>query len=286
MGSVGGGEHRSGGRALRGRVRLGRRRLLGLGLTGLAAAVWAGTGAGGPARVAVASEQHDESARQASRSQGRLSARPRPPADAWPTGLQPLGLGNPRDGLLYVPAGYQPDRPAPLVLMFHGAGSDARSGLRPLQDLADTAGLLLLAVDSRGKTWDIAMGGYGPDVAFVDRALEQTFARYAVDPARLAVEGFSDGASYAISMGITNGDLFTHVLAFSPGFSWPGDEQGKPRLFVSHGTQDPVLPIDQCSRRIVPRIRRAGYDVTYREFEGGHTYPPEIVQEALAWFVG
>ena len=86
MGSVGGGEHRSGGRALRGRVRLGRRRLLGLGLTGLAAAVWAGTGAGGPARVAVASEQHDESARQASRSQGRLSARPRPPADAWPTG--------------------------------------------------------------------------------------------------------------------------------------------------------------------------------------------------------
>jgi len=286
MGACGGGQRGGGGRARRARGRLARRRLLGIGLTGLVAVVGAGLGGGDPARRAVASEQQDERARQADRARGRLSARPRPPAEAGPTGLQPLGLGDPRDGLLYVPAGYQPERPAPLVLMFHGAGSDARSGLRPLQDLADEAGLILLAVDSRGQSWDVIVGGYGPDVAFVDRALAQTFAQYAVDPARLAVEGFSDGASYAVSMGITNGDLFTHVLAFSPGFSWPGDQQGTPRLFVSHGTHDPVLPIDQCSRRIVPRIRRAGYEVTYREFEGGHTYPPEIVQEALAWFVG
>jgi phospholipase/carboxylesterase len=44
------------------------------------------------------------------------------------------------------------------------------------------------------------------------------------------------------------------------------------------------LPIDQCSRRIVPKVRRAGYDVRYREFDGGHTVPPEMVQEALGWF--
>ena len=123
-------------------------------------------------------------------------------------------------------------------------------------------------------------------MAFIDRAIEQTFGRYSVDPGRIAVEGFSDGASYALSLGITNGDLFTHAMAFSPGFCWPDAEIGKPGVFVSHGTQDNVLPIDQCSRRIVPKIQRAGYDVRYREFEGGHAYPPEIVQEALAWFVG
>jgi phospholipase/carboxylesterase len=261
---------------------IGRRRLLGIGAAGLVAAVSARTW--GEVLVAMASEQHDDHERQSGQRRGRLAARPGSPSESGLPGLHPLGLNDQRDGLLFVPDSYRADTPAPLVLMLHGAGSDARSGLRPLQDLANEAGLILLAPDSRGKTWDVAIGGYGPDVAFVDRALAQTFARYAVDPARIAIEGFSDGASYALSIGITNGDLFTHVLAFSPGFSWPGDEVGKPRLFVSHGTQDTVLPIDQCSRRIVPRIRLAGYDVRYVEFDGGHAYPPEVVQEALAWF--
>jgi predicted esterase len=272
-------------------IRLGRRRLLGVGGAGIAALMAAGIGDGalarfgsGPlARKAMASGQDDRRDRQVGYQRGRLSVRPASPTDSGPTGLLPLGLGGERDGLLYVPESYQADRPASLVLMLHGAGGSAQNGLRPLMPLANEAGLLLLAVDSRQKSWDVIFGEYGSDVAFIDRALAYTFARYAVDPTRIAAEGFSDGASYALSIGITNGDLFTHVLAFSPGFNWPGDEQGKPRLFVSHGTADDVLPIDQCSRRIVPKVRRAGYDVRYREFEGGHTVPPEIAQEAVTW---
>ena len=217
---------------------------------------------------------------------GRLSARPARPSGAAPVGLQPLGLADGRDGLVYVPTGYQPDRPAPMALMLHGAGGNAEGGLAPLQPLADEAGLILLSPASRRQTWDVIAGGYGPDVAFIDRALERTFARYAVDPARVAVGGFSDGASYALSVGITNGDLFTHVLAFSPGFSAPANQAGAPRLFISHGTRDEVLPIDPCSRRIVREVGRAGYDLTYREFDGPHTVPPEIAREAVEWFLG
>jgi predicted esterase len=110
------------------------------------------------------------------------------------------------------------------------------------------------------------------------------FSRYAVDPGRIAVGGFSDGASYALSLGITNGDLFGHVLAFSPGFMAPAAQVGFPRVFVSHGAHDTVLPVDRCSRRIVPELERAGYDVRYREFEGGHVVPPEIGREAVNWF--
>ena len=138
---------------------------------------------------------------------------------------------------------------------------------------------------SRGRTWDVILGDYGPDVAFLDRALAAAFARCAVDPARLAIGGFSDGASYALSLGLTNGDLFGHVLAYSPGFAAPAGQRGHPRLFVSHGTRDEVLPIDVCSRRIVPRLKGAGYDVTYREFDGPHTVPPEIAREGLDWFL-
>src|ERR687890_28697 len=95
---------------------------------------------------------------------------------------------------------------------------------------------------------------------------------------------FSDGASYALSLGINNGDLFTDVLAFSPGFMAPSMSVGTPRFFVSHGRRDRVLPIERCSRRIVPQLERAGYEVTYREFDGGHTVPPEITLEAAGRF--
>jgi phospholipase/carboxylesterase len=215
----------------------------------------------------------------------RLRARPALPSEDASPGLQPLGLAAERDALLYIPPSYRPDRPAPLVLSLHGAGGNEQGGLYPLQGLADRAGLILLSPASRGSTWDMLLGEYGPDIDFIEQALTQTFAHCAVDPSRLAVGGFSDGASYALSIGLTNGDLFSHVLAFSPGFAAPAAQRGEPRIYVSHGTQDSVLPIDVCSRRFVPLLQRAGYDVSYHEFEGPHTVPPEIAAEALDWFL-
>ncbi len=120
----------------------------------------------------------------------------------------------------------------------------------------------------------------------MDRALDLVFARYTVDPSRVAAEGFSDGASYALSLGLLNGDLFTHVIAFSPGFVTEGHRRGKPRLFVSHGVYDEVLPIDRCGRRIVRDLRADDYDVRYTEFAGGHTVPAEIARTALEWVAG
>jgi len=217
---------------------------------------------------------------------GRLTARPVAPTQpATETGLRRLALSPGRDGSLYVPGGYRPDAPAPLVVMLHGAGGDAEGGLAPLQGLADATGVLLLAPESRGRTWDVIGGGFGPDVAFIDQALEHVFDRYAVDPERVAVAGFSDGASYALSLGLTNGELFGHVIAFSPGFMAPGDRQGEPPVFISHGIGDDVLPIDRCSRWIVPALRGDGYQVLYREFDGGHTVPADLAQEALTRFL-
>ena len=222
--------------------------------------------------------------RQASMN-GRLLARPMQPTGTAPVGLQALGLSTQRDGLLYVPKNYQASQPAPLVVMLHGAGGDARGGMIPFQNLADAAGLILLAPASCRQTWDVLYGEYGSDITLLDQGLAQTFSRYAVDSNHIAIAGFSDGASYALSVGITNGDLFTHVIAFSPGFMAAAGQIGEPRLFISHGTRDSVLAIDHCSRKIVPQVRRAGYDVLYREFDGPHTIPPAIADSALDWFM-
>ena len=71
------------------------------------------------------------------------------------------------------------------------------------------------------------------------------------------------------------------VLAGAHG---PGRATGSPRIFVSHGVRDGVLPIDRCSRSIIPELKRGGYDVLYREFDGEHSISLEIALEAIGWF--
>ena len=216
---------------------------------------------------------------------GRLTARPVAPSEVpfGVPGLRRLGLRPDRDTVLYVPSSYDPTRPAPLVVSLHGAGGDASAGLALLRPAAEGAGLLVVAPSSERATWDVITGGFGPDVAAIDLVLRVTFARYAVDPARISVAGFSDGASYALSLGMTNGDLFPRIAAFSPGFMAPSRAVGRPQIWISHGRGDSVLPIDATSRRIVPRLRDQGYDVLYREFDGPHTVPAEVAAAAVDW---
>lgn len=167
-------------------------------------------------------------------------------------GLYQLQLAEKRDALLYVPREYKPENPAAFALMLHGAGGNAQHGMNLLQHFADDANIILLAPASQNATWDVIADTYGVDVEFIDLALEYAFERFAVDKSRLAIGGFSDGASYALSLGLINGDLFSHVIAFSPGFMALTGQAGQPRVYISHGTGDRVLPIERCSRRIVP----------------------------------
>lgn len=219
-------------------------------------------------------------------TQAHLYARPAQVSVPAPAGLQTLPVGGKRDSYLYVPPRYDPRQPLPLILLLHGAGGHAHDGLGILRHLADQAGLILLAPASAGSTWDIiGARSYGPDVSLIDQALAHLFERYGVDPSRIAIGGFSDGASYALTLGLANGDLFTHVMAFSPGFIGPMTARGEPKLFISHGTEDEILPINPCSRSIIKQLERIEYKPTYVEFDGGHTIPPEVVQSAIAWFM-
>lgn len=215
-----------------------------------------------------------------------------PRLHADPGALQPAGRTDPvpglarleaADGLVYVPA-HRPD-PAPLAVLLHGSGSDPRSGLAPLLPFAEEAGLVLAAPASREYTWDLLVAGYGPDPPAIDALLVEVLSRTPVDQRRVALGGFSDGASYALSLGLANPQLFTHLIAFSPGFVRAGTSSECPRVYVSHGTEDTVLPIERCGRRVVATLRAIGCSVDYREFHGGHSAPSDIVSDAVRWML-
>lgn len=221
-------------------------------------------------------------------SQGKLYARPgQASVDQFPLlGLQPLGTGARRDGLIYTPKSYQHGQPSPLCIIMHGAGGNAKGALfAPLEDIAEKTGMILVSPQSQSSSWDVIRGGYGPDVQVMDKALQSVFERYTINPQQCSIGGFSDGASYALSIGTTNGELFSHIVAFSPGFMRPGYLEGRPKIYISHGTNDEVLSIDYCSRRLVPRLEKQGYDVKYHEFDGPHTVPRSICQEGVHWFL-
>lgn len=212
---------------------------------------------------------------------GRLSARPMAPlAPPLPAGVRyPLGEGEGRP-ILQVPERL-PEAGIPLIVMLHGATSNPARALERLGGEPACRGCLVLATKSRDTSWDVLRGGYGFDVAVLDHALTAVFRCFPVDPRRIAIAGFSDGASYALSLGVGNGDLFTHAIGFSPGFVVPGPRRGRPSVFVSHGRDDTILPIDRCGRTVVALLRAEGYPVRYLEFEGGHILPPEMVAAAL-----
>src|SRR5262245_7245525 len=150
-----------------------------------------------------------------------------------PAGLHSLGIRQKRDSLLYVPESCPADKPAPLLVYLHGATGSEQQGIKRLSGFADQLGFLLLSPASEGSTWDAIEGSYGRDVRTIDQALTRTFAARRVDPKRIAVCGFSDGASYALGLGLANGDLFSSVMAFSPCFVPPGARpDGKPRIFI------------------------------------------------------
>jgi phospholipase/carboxylesterase len=199
---------------------------------------------------------------------------------AFPPSVRELS-GELREALLFVPPSIAPGNP--LLVFFHGARGAAARSLSLVQAAATQHGCLVLLPNSTDYTWDLIAGGWGPDVDRLDAALEVVFDHFAVSS--VAFGGFSDGASYALSIGLANGDLAQAVLAFSPGFASPPDRVGRPRVWISHGTEDTVLLIDRCARPVARSLTSTGYEVSYQEFAGPHTVPPDSVDRAVRWWL-
>jgi phospholipase/carboxylesterase len=203
-----------------------------------------------------------------------------------PAGRNLLGLSPERDSVLYVPAHVDAAKPTPLMVMFHGAGGNPERVLPFLEEHAEREGFLLLVPQSIYPTWDLVIGGNGPDLERLDASLTAIASRYRLDPAHLAFAGFSDGGSYALSIGLTNGHLLTHVIAFSAGFMSVFMPEGAPYVFIAHGLVDEQLPIDTSGRANAAKLKAAGYPVELVEFNGPHKIQPPIVGLAVRYFLG
>jgi phospholipase/carboxylesterase len=217
-----------------------------------------------------------------------ITVRPVEPTLPPVAGYTALGITTPRDGFLYVPTTYDPTVPAPLLMLLHGNGDSADFWETSMHigEQMDDLGVVIVAPDSRNASWDIiAENGYRADPYFFNFALEHAFKRCKINPSRIAIAGFSDGGMEALGVGVANGDLFTHVMSYSAGALAAPWQQGKPKVFVSHGQADPILSWENARDNIVQRLIDASYDTTFVSFAGGHSIPPAIARQSVEWFL-
>lgn len=221
-----------------------------------------------------------------------------PPASAPATPEKRSGVLQLAGGAyVYLPKGMTGAK-MPLLVYFVGAGGQPSDVLTAYRDHADREGFVLLMPSPKGATWDMVddlsrrfgiemnvRPRYGRDIKALDTSLADLFGKVAIDPKRIAVLGFSNGATYALSIGTANPQLFSAVLALSPGPAFPTRFDPAQRVFISHGESDEVLPFSY-TRGVVAKLRVRKMQIEFMSFKGRHEIPDEVRTKALEMFLG
>jgi phospholipase/carboxylesterase len=119
-------------------------------------------------------------------------------------------------------------------------------------------------------------------------------AAYGIDPARLFVMGFSQGAILGSALAMETPDTVRGIVMHSgyvpqalgnAGFGiTAGGLAGKP-FFVAHGKYDDVLPVG-FARDSHEYLQQAGADVVYQEYPIGHSISEESLYDLSEWLTG
>ena len=230
------------------------------------------------------------------------------PVTAAPPASKPVSgtLRLDDSAVAYIPVSLQPVRPVPLLILLHGAGGNPHQMISVFRDEAERNGVALLAPASKDITWDMLVElkrdvrkkwprndganlnqfrpTLGVDLPRIRAAMDALRHRIPFDPATVALAGFSDGASYALTVGTHHPETFDTVIAYSPGFAiLPRKLQRSQRIYLSHGDGDPILPFDNTRMNIVTKLS-GKVALLFRPFKGGHGIPDAVQDESVRFF--
>ena len=192
---------------------------------------------------------------------------------------------------------------APLLLMLHGVGSNEADlfGLAPYLDAR------LLVASARAPV-EMGYGAYGwfnieftpaglvADVAQARASLRQLAVfvdelvdAYPVDPRRVYLLGFSQGAMMSLGLMLSHPSKVAGVVAMSGRFPaellsdvHDADALAGLPVLVTHGTLDQVLPVAN-GRAVRDALSRLPVALTYREYPMAHEVSQESLRDVASW---
>jgi predicted esterase len=212
-----------------------------------------------------------------------------PRGEASPTGFVQLEQG-PSRAVLLTPEEIDPEVRYPLITVFHGAGRQDEMLVKACRAEPERRQALFLVPRSVEPTWDLITGVGEADLEFLEYAWDLIYRRYPVDAERQVLLGYSDGASYALSIALSNPGFFDAALCWAAGFvvvdrSAIGRAGRKSRVYLEYGTHDPIFPFEQIALPMRENLRAAGHEVEFSVDEGGRHWPSGTFQrEALEWY--
>lgn len=193
---------------------------------------------------------------------------------------------------------------APAVVLVHGRGTNERDLLPIGAQLPDELHVLSVRAPHEmagpgSYTWyDLDLSGGGlhqsqPDPDGFRRSLdllhefvEAAVDRYALDPDRVGLLGFSQGAISSLAALLERPDAYRWVVALNGYLAESHQDMvanaaGKP-VFVGCGAMDQVIPPERAERA-AERLAAAGADVRFERYQVGHGTTPEEITDVVQW---
>jgi phospholipase/carboxylesterase len=207
-----------------------------------------------------------------------------------------------QSGRLMLPADFDPEEPHMLVVGLHGYGSNPDRFITLWERFADPDFIYVsprapypFSVGNEvGYSWDTSAPGHEEILyevgmlteVFVADVVREMKSRYNID--KVYLMGFSQGCGYTYLAGIHNHELFDGLICFGGRLDTDllSEEDIRAanhlRVFIGHGTEDRMVELETgiAARDL---LLDCGYDVTFHEFEGGHSVPEEVCLAAQEW---
>ncbi|NQU37257.1 MAG: hypothetical protein HQ526_06610 [Actinobacteria bacterium] len=155
--------------------------------------------------------------------------------------------GIPRSYQLNVPPSYNGAKPTPVVMTFHGRGSNSDQQLlvTGLGEVSDKNDFILVAPDAIGGQWDLPSESttVTTDTDFVTELLGEVREELCTDISRTYASGFSLGSAFTLLLACAEQQTFAAFGGAGASFYRPECDNSPPApIIYFHGTKDPVVP--------------------------------------------
>jgi phospholipase/carboxylesterase len=198
----------------------------------------------------------------------------------------------------FLPTGYEPNYPYPLLVFLHGHGGSEEQILRLAPQLSrrnyvciGLRGPRALGLRDNGRP-AYSWGAEGQTDArieeYVFRAVEQTRRHFHVHSERIYLAGFHEGATLAYRLGMLFPERFAGIIALNGVMPRRGGpllrlpDVRRLRVLIGHGIANAVVPLE-LARQDFRLLYTAGLSVRIHTYAANHRIHCDMLRDINRW---
>jgi phospholipase/carboxylesterase len=198
----------------------------------------------------------------------------------------------------FLPTGYEPNYPYPLLVFLHGHGGSEEQILRLAPQLSRRNYICIglrgprpLGLRDNGLP-AYSWGAEGTDDStieeYVFRAIEQTRRHYHVHSERIYLAGYHEGATLAYRLGMTCPERFAGIISLNGAMPRRGGpllrlpDVRKLRVLIGHGTYNEIVPLEMA-RQDFRLLYTAGLSIRMHTYSANHHIHRDMLRDINRW---